>query len=35
MLRLQRNRFEDEQIEGALDQVAWFSHTMTIYTLLL
>jgi hypothetical protein len=32
VLRLERDRLEYEQVEGALYQIAWFSHTLTIYT---
>jgi hypothetical protein len=31
VLGLQRDGFEDEQVERALDEIAWFSHTMFIY----
>src|SRR5580704_382590 len=32
VLRLERDGLENEQIESSLNEIAWFSHTMTIYT---
>jgi hypothetical protein len=32
MLRLKRDCFQDEQVKGALHEIARFAHTMTIYT---
>jgi hypothetical protein len=29
----ERKRFKNEEVESSLDQVAWFSHPMIIYTL--
>jgi hypothetical protein len=31
VLRLERDCLEDEQIESPLNEIAWLSHTMTIY----
>jgi hypothetical protein len=31
MLGFERDRLKDEQVERALHQIAWFTHTMTIY----
>ena len=30
---LKQDGFEDQQVESALDEIAWFAHAMTIYTL--
>ena len=32
VFRLKRNGFENQEVEGSLDEIAWFSHTMIIYT---
>ena len=28
---LERDRLQNQEVERALDKVAWFSHTLTIY----
>ena len=32
VLGLECDGFQDEEVEGALDEVVWFAHSMTIYT---
>ena|ERR1700722_7443434 len=32
VFRFERDGFEDEEIESALNEIAWLTHTMTIYT---
>jgi hypothetical protein len=32
MFGFERERLEDEQIKSSLHQIAWFPHTMIIYT---
>jgi hypothetical protein len=32
MLRFERDRLENKQVESALHEIAWLAHTMTIYT---
>jgi hypothetical protein len=29
----EQDGFEDQEVEGALDEIAWFAHAMTIYTM--
>ncbi len=31
VLRLERDGFQDEQVECSLHEIAWFSHALTIY----
>jgi hypothetical protein len=31
VLGFERESLEDEKIEGALDEITWFTHTMIIY----
>jgi hypothetical protein len=33
VLGFEREYAKDEEVEGALDQIAWFAHTMIIYNL--
>jgi hypothetical protein len=31
VLRLERNGFENQQVESSLDEIVWLPHPMTIY----
>ena len=33
VLRLERDSFENKQVESALHEIAWLAHSMTIYTI--